>query len=464
MIAERKPILDPTIFRTYDIRGVAGKTLNDDDVFVIGKALGATIQEYGEKQLVMARDGRLSSPVLSKALIEGLVSSGCDVINLGMQATPLLYFALKHFAVTSGVMLTGSHNPADYNGIKAVIAGKSMSAQQIQELYQRILERRFVNGRGTIHEEEIIPAYLAAIQKDIKLKRPLRIIVDCGNGAASSIASLVYKTIGCEVQELYCQVDGRFPNHHPDPSQIENLQDLIATVKENQADLGLAFDGDGDRLGVVTNHGKVICADRLLMLFAQDLLQKNPQAKIVFDVKCSMHLATLIKKLGGEPLMWKTGHSLIKTKVAETNALLAGEMSGHLFFKDRWNGFDDAIYAGARLLEILANSADDCEQLFADIPDSINTPELKIAVNDNEKFTLMDELRSKANFSEAQEVLDIDGLRVNFKEGWGLVRPSNTTPYLIVRFEANNEIVLKKIQNLFRDWILTVRPDLVLPF
>lgn len=464
MITDHKVGLDPTIFRTYDIRGIAGKSLSDNHVFLIGKALGSLIQERGERLVVLARDGRISSPVLAPALTEGLLSSGCDVINLGMSPTPLLYFAIEYFNAKSGVMLTGSHNPSDYNGIKAVVNRKSLTADEIQSLYHRIINRELTSGRGVLRVEEIFDDYIKAICKDIKLAKPLKIVVDAGNGVTGSTAPYLYRTLGCEVHELFCNIDGRFPNHHADPSQIENLQDLIAKVKEVNADIGLAFDGDGDRLGVVTNKGTVIWADRTLMLFAREILSENPNSSVIFDVKCTDHLSALVKKLGGIPVMWKTGHSLIKEKVAETQALLAGEMSGHFIFKDRWNGFDDALYAGARLLEICAKATVDTETLFASIPNSTNTPELKVSVPDTEKFALMDELIAKADFKNAKEIMTIDGLRVSFDRGWGLVRPSNTTPYLIIRFEAIDEPVLKSIQDTFKEWILSVRPELELPF
>lgn len=464
MITDHKLGLDPTIFRTYDIRGIAGRTLSDDHVFFIGKALGTLIQERGERLVVVARDGRISSPVLAPALIEGILSSGCDVINLGMSPTPLLYFAIQYFNAKSGVMLTGSHNPSDYNGIKAVVNKKCLTADEIQSIYHRIIKRDFASGRGVQRVEEVFDDYTKAIIKDIKLAKPLKIVVDAGNGVTGSTAPYLYRMLGCEVHELFCNIDGRFPNHHADPSQIENLQHLIAKVKEVEADIGLAFDGDGDRLGVVTNKGTIIWADRTLMLFAKEILSENPNASIIFDVKCTDHLSALVKRMGGIPVMWKTGHSLIKEKVAETKAILAGEMSGHFIFNDRWNGYDDALYAGARLLEICAKATVDSETLFSSIPNSTNTPELKISVPDIEKFDLMDELIAKASFKDAKEIMTIDGLRVSFDQGWGLVRPSNTTPYLIIRFEAIDEPVLKSIQEIFREWILSVRPELKLPF
>lgn len=455
--------VDPSIFRAYDIRGIVDKTLTEECVYAIGRALGSMALDQGEKCMTVGRDGRLSGPRLSSALSMGILSSGCDVIDIGMVPTPLLYYSTFVVNTKSGVMLTGSHNPPDYNGLKMMIGGRTLAEDVIQALYQSIIDHRYKSGQGQLNELDFIERYINHVDMDIKLSRPLKIVVDCGNGVAGSVVPKLYRRMGCDVHELFCEVDGHFPNHHPDPSQVENLKDLIETVKKEKADIGLAFDGDGDRLGVVTNQGEIIWADRLLMLFAKALLQKKPGAKIIYDVKCSSHLATLIKELGGEPLMWKTGHSLIKSKLAETQAALAGEMSGHIFFKDRWYGFDDAIYAGARLLQILADASCDSATLFSSIPNSVNTPELKVYVEENEKFLLMKQLIARAKFSDAENIT-IDGLRVNFANGWGLIRPSNTTPCLVLRFEAENETILQKIQTLFRELLLGVNPELVLPF
>ncbi|HLB42702.1 MAG TPA: phosphomannomutase/phosphoglucomutase [Gammaproteobacteria bacterium] len=457
-------ILDTSIFRAYDIRGVVGKTLTEDGVFLIGKALGSLVLEQHEHHMIIARDGRLSGVALTKVLTEGILSTGCHVIHLGMVPTPLLYYATQVLEEHSGVMLTGSHNPPEYNGLKMIIKGITLTEEQIRALYQSILDNRFFHGKGTQKKVDIIECYIQHVCRNVHLSRPLRIVIDAGSGVAGMIAPTLFRKLNCEVHELFCDVDGNFPHHHPDPSQPENLQDLIRTVHEKQADIGLAFDGDGDRLGVVTSQGKIIWPDRLLMLFAQSILRIRAHAKIIYDVKCSNHLAKLIHSLGGEPLMWKTGHSLIKAKLVEVNAQLAGEMSGHFFFRDRWYGFDDAFYAGARLLEILSQEEKDSDMIFAAIPDSVNTPELKVLVAEDEKFSLMKKLIEGAKFLETHEIMTIDGLRVNFAEGWGLVRPSNTTPYLVLRFEAVNEVILQKIQRLFREWILSVKPDLVLPF
>ena len=456
--------LDPTIFRAYDIRGVVGETLTEETVFLIGKALGSLVREGSGHQIAIARDGRLSGVALSKALSDGILSVGCDVLDLGMVPTPLLYYTTRVFAEHSGVMVTGSHNPPEYNGLKMVVNGMTLAESDIKALYHRIIEKKFYDGLGVRHQLPVVDRYIEQVVSNISLKRKLKIVIDAGNGVTGEVAPRLFRMLGCDVCELFCEIDGTFPNHHPDPSQKENLDDLVAAVREHQADVGLAFDGDGDRLGVVTNNGEMIWSDRLLILFAESVLNMQPNAKIIYDVKCTNHLASVIRSMQGEPIMWKTGHSLIKAKMAETDAPLAGEMSGHFFFKDRWYGFDDALYAGARLLEILSAKKEDASTIFSAIPNSINTPELKIYVNDEEKFKLMRKLIDHAHFPEANEVMTIDGLRVNFEEGWGLVRPSNTTPCLIMRFEALNQTVLEKIQTTFRDWMLSVHPELVLPF
>ncbi|EKD72222.1 MAG: Phosphomannomutase [uncultured bacterium] len=462
-MTQKNKIIHPGIFRAYDIRGIVGEELTDESIYALGQAIGSTVIEAGEKRIVLGRDGRLSGPVLSRALAAGLCSAGCDVIDIGIVPTPLLYYATHVMDTRSGVMLTGSHNPSNYNGLKMVIAGKTLAEEGIQDLYQRIIHNQFLEGRGEICELDIIERYITRVVRDVQIARPLKIVVDAGNGVAGAIVPDLFRRMGCTVHELFCEVDGHFPNHHPDPSQPENLKDLIKAVKNTEADIGLAFDGDGDRLGVVTSQGEIIWPDRQLMLFAKSILTHHPGAKIIYDVKCTSHLAKVIHAAGGVPIMWKTGHSLIKSKLAETQALLAGEMSGHIFFKDRWYGFDDAIYAGARLLEILSEGSDDSDVLFKKIPNSVNTPELKIYVDENEKFLLMDKLVKSAHFSSA-EIVTIDGLRVNFADGWGLVRPSNTTPCLVLRFEAETQIILEKIQTLFRDYLLLLKPDLVLPF
>lgn len=456
-------VINPSIFRAYDIRGIVGKTLTEESVFAMGCGLGTMALELGEKRMAVGRDGRLSGPFLSDALSAGILSTGCDVIDIGMVPTPLLYYSTFVLQTSSGVMLTGSHNPAEYNGLKMMLARQTLAEAQIQKLYQYTLDRCFLKGEGQLNSLEMIERYIQHISTIVTLAKPLKIVVDCGNGVAGCVAPTLYRRMGCEVIELFCDVDGRFPNHHPDPSQMENLHDLIAAVKEHGADIGLAFDGDGDRLGIVTNQGEVIWPDRQLMLFAKSILAHQPGAKIIYDVKCSSHLATMIKALGGEPIMWKTGHSFIKSKLLETQAALAGEMSGHIFFKDGWYGFDDAIYAGARMLQIIALETRTVSDVFHDIPDSINTPELKIDVDEDEKFKLMQVLTERAKFEDAEEIT-IDGLRVNFRDGWGLVRPSNTTPCLVLRFEAESVAALSRIQALFRELLLSIKSDWVLPF
>lgn len=451
------------IFRAYDIRGIVDKTLTIDSVYLIGQAIGSEAQQRGQTSIILARDGRLSGPSLAKSLADGILATGCDVIDIGAVPTPLLYFATNILGTQSGVMLTGSHNPPDYNGIKMVLAGHTLANEEIQALYQRIVEKDLRQGKGNCRHDDIVARYLARIKSDIILKRKLKVVIDCGSGIPGKVAPLLFSTLNCEVIPLFCEVDGNFPHHHPDPSDPKNLKTLIATVIKEKADIGLAFDGDGDRLGVVTNTGEIIWPDRQLMLFARDVLSRNSGAEIIFDVKCTANLNHVIKQYGGKPLMWKTGHSLIKAKLRETKAPLAGEMSGHIFFKERWFGFDDGLYTGARLLEILAADACSAAELFHDFPDSINTPELKLPLSEAEKFKFMAEFINNAKFPDAK-VTTIDGVRADFVDGWGLIRPSNTTPYLILRFEAISEDALLRIQSLFRQQLLSLKADLVLPF
>lgn len=456
--------IDPTIFRAYDIRGIVNQSLTKQTVHAIGRAIGSYARAQGSKRLTVGRDGRLSGPLLSSALCEGILTTGCDVINLNVVPTPVLYYSTQALQTGSGIMVTGSHNPPEYNGLKMMINGETLAEDAIQALYRRIVQQDFMTEEGgQLVEVELMERYLTHIARDIRLKRPLKIVVDSGHGVAGGVAPELYRRLGCEVVELFCEVDGHFPGHHPDPSQAENLQDLIQAVRDHHADIGLAFDGDADRLGVVTSEGEIIWPDRLLMLLAKALLAEHPGAKIIYDVKCSNHLEKVIKAAGGEPIMCRTGHSLIKSKLAETQAALAGEMSGHIFFKDQWYGFDDAIYAGARLLQIIAAQTLSSHALFQTIPNSVNTPELKIYVEENEKFKLMEKLIKNANF-ESAELITIDGLRVNFSDGWGLVRPSNTTPCLVLRFEAETLAILERIKAIFRSSLLAVKPDLVLPF
>jgi len=453
----------PEIFKAYDIRGIVGKTLTPDAVEAIGRAIGSESRERGCPTVAIGRDGRLSGPALSAALAAGLQKSGADVIDVGQVATPMVYFAAHHLATHSCVMVTGSHNPSDYNGLKMVVAGETIAGEAIQALRRRIESGELASGAGSYRTRPIREDYLRRIVSDVRLARPMKLAVDCGNGVAGATAPELYRRLGCEVTELYCEVDGHFPNHHPDPSQPDNLADLQRALAAGKGELGLAFDGDGDRLGVVTKNGKIIYPDRQLMLFAADVLARNPGAEVIFDVKSTRHLFSWIRSHGGKPLLWKTGHSFIKQKLRETGAPLAGEMSGHFFFKERWYGFDDGLYAGARLLEILSRSRDPGAVLEA-LPDAISTPELHLKLAEGENYALMDRLKANARFGGAREVIAIDGLRVEYADGFGLARPSNTTPVVVLRFEADDVAALKRIQEDFRRAILAVRPDSALPF
>jgi len=463
MSAAKAPNLPASIFRAYDIRGVVGDTLTNETAYWIGRAVGSESLAQGEPDVSVGRDGRLSGPELVQHLIQGLVDSGCSVSDVGMVPTPVLYYAANVLAGKSGVMLTGSHNPPDYNGFKIVIAGDTLANEQIQKLRQRIETGDLSEGVGQAEQVDVLDSYFKRIRDDVALARPLKVVVDCGNGVAGVIAPQLIEALGCKVIPLFCEVDGNFPNHHPDPGKLENLEDLIAKVQAEKADLGLAFDGDGDRVGVVTNAGTVIYPDRLLMLFAKDVVARNPGADIIFDVKCTRRLTPLISGYGGRPVMWKTGHSLIKKKMKETGALLAGEMSGHIFFKERWYGFDDGIYSAVRLLEILSQDKRAAEQVFSAFPNDISTPEINIQVTEESKFSIIEALHRDAYWGEAN-ITTLDGVRVDYPKGWGLVRASNTTPVLVLRFEAETEEELKRIQEVFRAQLYTVAPDLTLPF
>ncbi len=462
---EMKVTVNRSIFRAYDIRGVLGESLSNDVARQIGRAIGSEARHRGLREIVVGRDGRLSGPELSAALIEGLRAAGCDVIDIGLAPTPLTYFGAYQLQTGSCVSVTGSHNPPNYNGFKIVLGGETLSEGAIQDLYVRIAEENFSSGAGGLQVMDLSGDYVARICDDIQAEKKLKVVVDCGNGVAGGIAPNVLAGIGCEVHELYCEVDGTFPNHHPDPSDLGNLQDLIMAVKQTGADIGLAFDGDGDRLGVVTQKGEVIFPDRLLMLFAIDVLSRNPGAAIIYDVKCTGHLQPLVLQHGGSPIMWRTGHSLIKAKMRETGAQLAGEMSGHFFFAERWYGFDDAIYAAARLLEILASDLDDRtpEEIFASLPKGVSTPELKIEMREGDHYKFIDAFKAKARF-EGARLTTIDGLRADWPDGWGLVRASNTTPVLVLRFDADNEAALKRIQAAFREQLQLLDKALPLPF
>ncbi|MEO1946565.1 MAG: phosphomannomutase/phosphoglucomutase [Methylophilaceae bacterium] len=450
------------IFKAYDIRGIVGKSLTPAIVETIGHALGSEALARQQKTICIGYDGRLSGPTLAAALSSGIRKAGIDVINLGLVATPVVYYAAYQLKTNCGVMVTGSHNPPDYNGLKMVLGGDTLSGEAIQDLRQRIENNNLASGEGQESSYHIDDEYIAKISDHIKLARPMKIAADAGNGVAGAFAKKLYEALGCEVEELFCEVDGNFPNHHPDPSVPENLTDLIHTLNTGTSEIGLAFDGDGDRLGVVTKGGNIIYPDRLLLLFAEDVLKREPGATIIYDVKSTRNLAPWIKAHGGNPLMWKTGHSLVKAKMKETGAALAGEMSGHTFFQERWFGFDDGLYAGARLLEILSQFDDPSTVLNA-LPDSVSTPEQHIQMQEGEPHALIAYLQETVTFDDA-EVLTIDGLRVEYTDGFGLMRPSNTTPVIVLRFEADNATALNRIQESFRAVILAAAPDVILPF
>lgn len=463
MTTQAAPKLPADIFRAYDIRGVVGNTLTAETAYWVGRAIGSQSLAQGEPNVAVGRDGRLSGPELVQQLIQGLLDCGCNVSDVGMVPTPVVYYAANILSGKSAVMLTGSHNPPDYNGFKIVIAGDTLANEQIQALKTRIDNNDLASGVGTVEQVDVLDRYFKQIRDDIAMAKPMRVVVDCGNGAAGVIAPQLIEALGCSVIPLYCDVDGNFPNHHPDPGKPENLVDLIARVKSESADLGLAFDGDGDRVGVVTNAGTMVYPDRLLMLFAKDVVSRNPGADIIFDVKCTRRLTPLISGYGGRPVMWKTGHSLIKKKMKETGALLAGEMSGHIFFKERWFGFDDGIYAAARLLEILSQDKRDAEHVFSAFPSDISTPEINIQVTEQSKFRIIDSLQRDGVWGEGN-ITTLDGVRVDYPKGWGLVRASNTTPVLVLRFEADSEQELERIKDVFRAQLYSVAPDINLPF
>ncbi|MGC8120698.1 phosphomannomutase/phosphoglucomutase [Marinobacter sp. VGCF2001] len=455
--------VEPEIFRAYDIRGIVGQTLSAEVVEVIGRAIGSEAGNRGVTDLCIGYDGRHSSPELADALGRGIMATGCNVIHLGAIPTPVLYFATHHLQTGSGVMVTGSHNPANYNGLKIMLGGETLSGEAIQALRQRIQVADFVQGQGAQSRDDVRRAYLDRIIGDIAVAAPLKVVVDAGNGIAGELGPMLVEELGCEVTPLYCEVDGDFPNHHPDPGKPANLQDLIAKVQETGADIGLAFDGDGDRLGVVTNTGKIIWPDRLLMLFARDVVSRNPGADVLYDVKCSRRLASVISEAGGRPIMWKTGHSLMKAKMKETGALLAGEMSGHVFFGERWYGFDDGLYSAARLLEILGIEDRLSEEVFEDFPEDISTPELNVEVTEKDKFEIIEKLGQQADFGDGN-ISTIDGIRVDYADGWGLCRASNTTPVLVLRFEAETEQALERIKSVFREQLQKAAPALVADF
>lgn len=452
------------IFRTYDIRGeVSDNHLNENVAYAIGLAVGTEALQVQQTEIAVACDARLTGQSLKTALMSGIIATGCHVVDIGVGPTPMVYFATHFLATQSGVMVTASHNPAHHNGFKIVINGKTLSESGIQEIVKRIQKRDFLSGVGKIRTQNIIPDYIDAICKNLSLKKKMKVVIDAGNGAASEIAPIVFRRLGCDVVELFCEYDGRFPNHHPDPTIPDNLKDIIAAVKRENADIGLALDGDADRLGVITNKGEIIWPDQQLMICAESVLANHPGEKIVFDVKCSRVLPEIIKKFGGQPIMSRTGHSVLKARMIAEHAPLAGEMSGHIFFKDGWYGFDDGIYVGARLVSILSNKMQSVSDVFAALPQMVNTPELKLPMPEDKKTDFMARLSTDADFGDAEKIT-IDGLRIEYPFGWGLIRRSNTSPYLILRFEADTKDNLTKIENIFREQLLKIDGALRLPF
>jgi len=470
--AEHTPVdLDPGIFRAYDIRGVIDKTLDSGIAHQIGQAVGSAVLERDAGPVVVARDGRLSGPYLMKGVIEGLVSTGCDVIDIGAAPTGVLYYAAHEYAKGSAIVITGSHNPPDYNGFKIMVGGDTLHGDAIRALYERIVKNDLKTGQGKVERRNVIKNYILRIAEDIKVEKPLRVVLDCGNGIGGVCAPDVLRAIGVDVLPLYDEVDGTFPNHHPDPSEPENLRDLIDSVRLMDADLGLALDGDADRLGVVTLAGKIIYPDRVMMLLAMDVLDRVPGATILYDVKCTGHLPKVIREAGGNPVMYKTGHSLMKAKMKEVGSPFSGEMSGHFFFGERWYGVDDGIYAAARLLEILGSTDTPPEAILNALPSSYSTPELKVKMEEGENHAFVEAFKEAVadqtgvgSAFEGAEINTIDGLRADFEDGWGLVRPSNTTPVLVVRFDAETEEALERIKSMFRRQMLELNPDLDLPF
>ena len=449
--------LNQNIFRANDIRGIAYEDLTEEVVQSLGKALGSEAIDRNVQEFIVGRDARLSSPQIFDWLSSGIISTGCNVIDIGIVTSPMFYHSTYELNSSSGVVITGSHNPGNYNGFKIVFNNHSTSSEEILHLKQRILEENFRKGKGISKKEDIKETYISRILGSIKLNKNLSISIDCGNGAAGVVAKEVYERLGCNVIELYGEPDGSFPNHHPDPSKLENMEDLIKNVKENDSVVGLAFDGDADRLGVISPKGEMIFPDRQMIMFSRQVIQSSPNANIVFDVKCSKLLSDEIEKLKGKPLICKTGHTFIKQKIRETNALLGGEMSGHIFFNDRWPGFDDGIYAGARMLEIIANSEGD--DPFVTVPNMLSTPEINIPAADEEKFQIVKKFIENSNFNDAK-IVSIDGIRVEFEKGWGLLRPSNTSPYLVLRFEAETNDDLNKIKEIFYLGLKSIKPNI----
>ncbi len=437
--------IKPEIFRQYDIRGIVDKDLTPETVEFLGKGIGTYFRQNKKREVALGRDCRLSSPVYAEALIKGLLSTGCEVVDLGIIPTPLLYFTIYYKGKEGGVIITGSHNPPEYNGFKIMVGAETLYGQSIQDIYIIIKNKNFIKEESQIKESyNIIPEYQDYILKDIHLEKKLKVVIDAGNGTAGVVASPIFKRLGCEVLELYCEMDGRFPNHHPDPTLPEALEDLQQKVSETEADLGIAYDGDGDRIGVIDDIGNIIWGDQLMIIFSRDILPSNPGASVISEVKASKLLYDEVKNLGGHPIMWKTGHSLIKKKIKQENALLAGEMSGHIFFADRYFGFDDAIYSSARLLEILSRSDKKLSQMLSDLPQTYHTPEIRVYASDEVKFKIVEEV--KKELSQKYPIIDIDGVRAIYPHGWALVRASNTQEILVLRFEADTKEELEAIK------------------
>ena len=449
--------LNDNIFRANDIRGIAFEDLTEEVVFALGKALGTESINRKQGDFIIGRDGRVSSPQLFEWVSEGVLSTGCNVTDIGVVPSPVFYHSTFNLDSSSGVVITGSHNPADYNGFKILFDNNSTSSEEIQSIKKRVKEQDFLSGKGNIESLDVVGSYVEEVISNIKLKCPLNISIDCGNGAAGVVAEKVYRGLGCKVEGLFCDLDGEFPNHHPDPSKPENVEDLIKSVTKNNSDIGLAFDGDADRLGVISPSGEMIFPDMQMILFSEHILKKNPNSRIVFDVKCSKLLEEAILKSNGTPLMSKTGHTFIKSMIRENNAILGGEMSGHIFFNDRWPGFDDGVYAGARMLEILAES--EGEDIFNALPKLISTPEINLKTTDEEKFIIIDEFKKISNFEDCK-IIDIDGIRVEFNNGWGLLRASNTSPVLVLRFEADSSNALNYIKDRFKETLSKIEPSL----
>ena len=447
--------LDQGIFRAYDIRGITRSNLTEDVCYWIGRAFAAEARSQNQQAAAIGRDGRLSSPGIALALGQGLVDGGMSVTDIGQVPTPVLYYATHALKTGTGIMITGSHNPPEYNGLKMMIGGTTLAEDLIQALYRRLQDSTLSTGKGALGYADLGADYVEAALNTTKLDRPLKVAVDCGNGVAGELGPKLISALGCEVIPLFCEIDGNFPNHHPDPAEPENLQDLINAVQQQSADVGLAFDGDGDRLGVVTPKGEIIWPDKMMMLFAQDIIARNPQTPVIFDVKCSTHLERVITEAGGNPIMWKTGHSHIKAKIKQTQAALAGEFSGHICFGERWYGFDDALYTAARLLELLSQTELDVDAVFAQYPTTYSTPEIKIHTTETRKFEVMDELASNGDFADGR-MTTIDGIRVDFDDRWGLIRPSNTSPVLSLRFEADSAAALERVQDEFQTQLSNV--------